>query len=80
MYPLVKGRRFLTKSVSTPGHVVPVDGDLINRYPENATLSEGKDLALVEREWNARIIEEDVKFWFFPSGSANQDVASSKAR
>jgi len=79
VHPLVEGRRSLTEGVGTPGHVIPVDGKLVNRYRKDAPVSEGRfDLALVGRKRNARIVKEDMKFWFFPGGSTNQDIASSK--
>ena len=50
--------KILTKCVSTPGHVIPVNGNLFNRPPHDPTASEGElDLALAERERNARIVE-----------------------
>ena len=50
--------KMLTKCVSTPGHVIPVNGNLFNRSPHDATVLEGElDLALTERERNVRIVE-----------------------
>ena len=40
VHPLVDGKKFLTKGVGTPGHVIPVNGDLINRDPKYPTVSQ----------------------------------------
>ena len=65
--PLIDGRILITKCVGTPRHVIPIDSSVFNRYPKNAAVSEGKfDSALVEGKGNARIVEQDIEFWFFP--------------
>ena len=56
--PSYYGGIFLTERVGAPGHVVPVNGNLFNRTPHDATVSEGGfNLALTEKERNARIVE-----------------------
>jgi len=37
---------FFTKGVGPPGHVVPVKGNLVNRSPHEATVSEGRYIGM----------------------------------
>ena len=71
--PFIDNGKPLTESVGTPGHVIPIDGNLVDRRPQNTAVLKGRFNSIpMMREQNARIIEKDVEFWFFPGRSVNQ--------
>ena len=64
--PFIDNGESLTESVGTPGHVIPIDGNLVDRRSQNTAILKGRFNSIpVPREQNARIIEKDMKFWFF---------------
>ena len=57
-HPFSKNRKSLTKGVGTPGHVISVDGNLVNRHPHNGTTSEARfNSVLAGRERDARTVK-----------------------
>jgi len=61
--PFISNRGFLTESIGTPGHVIPVSSKFLHRRPHNTTVLEGRFNSTFEaRERNARVVEKDVEF------------------
>jgi len=78
MRPFIESRKFLTEGVGTPGHVIPINGNLVNWYPKSATVSgrrfdsarvveRGGTHALLNRTWSSGSFLAEARISIFPA-------------
>ena len=72
--------RFRTEGISTPSHIIPVDGKLFNRWTHNGTVFRIKFDSVLVKERDVRVVEKDVESRFFPDENVNQIPPSSQGR